>query len=113
MPLRLGDPVAITLEIFMRGREGWEDSSRNILGFEKMEFKGMKNEFREINVGVGRRGGLMGWGEGVGIMIAQKQQGRIWAGAYQTGLCSEFFIRPGIFEMSVVSYITGSQPLAA
>lgn len=32
-------------------------SSGNIFCFEKMEVKGMKNEFGEINVGVGRRGG--------------------------------------------------------
>lgn len=37
------------------GRKG--GSSGNIFCFEKMEFKGMKNEFGEINVGVGRRGG--------------------------------------------------------
>lgn len=47
-------------------------SSGNRFCIEKMEFKGMKNEFGEINVGVG-------WGEGVGIIIARKRQGRIWA----------------------------------
>lgn len=36
------------------------NSYRNIFCFEKAEFKGMKNESGEINVGVVGRGGLVG-----------------------------------------------------
>lgn len=48
-------------EIFMRAREVTGNSYRNVFCFEKAEFKGMKNESGEINVGAyGGGGGLLG-----------------------------------------------------
>lgn len=79
-------------------------SSGNIFCFEKMEFKGMKNEFGEINVGVGRRGGHNYCPE-----ATRKDLG----GCVSVGYDQNFPSGLGIFEMSVVSYITGRQPLTA
>lgn len=59
MPLRLNDHITIAFEIFMKAKGGMRSSSRNIFCFEKAEFKGMKNESGEINVGV--EGETVGW----------------------------------------------------
>lgn len=55
----MNDHITIAFEIFMKAKGGMRNSSRNIFCFEKAEFKGMKNESGEINVGV--EGETVGW----------------------------------------------------